>query len=77
MQRQRGRTTSVAKYIAEGWREDRCATCNGTGLAYARRGGERGPITGMEYCDACGGRGSTWRSPSGLRCSYPGGPWIR
>jgi len=77
MQRQRGRTTSASAYLAQGWRQQACPACRGSGLAYAHRdGAPRAPITGHERCRACAGRGSTWISPAGRRASYPGGPWL-
>jgi hypothetical protein len=77
MRRRGGRTTSAAAYLAQGWRQEACPQCAGRGVAYARRDGDpRRPITGMEFCKACDGRGSTWLSPQGYRAPYPGGPWM-
>jgi hypothetical protein len=76
MQQRRGRTTSVERYIAQGWREDKCPECAGRGIAYSHHDRDpRLPITGMERCRCCAGRGSTWISPAGRRCEYPGGPF--
>jgi len=77
MQRSHGRTIPISRYIEQGWREEKCASCGGRGIGYAHRNGDpRMPIVGHEYCKACSGRGSTWTSPGGRRCSYPGGPWL-
>jgi len=78
MRRTGGTVKSASAYVAQGWRELRCTACNGFGLSYAHRGNDpQMPITGMERCRACDGRGSTWRSPAGKPCSYPGGPFLR
>ena len=77
MRRTRGQTTHIQKYLSNGWRQEPCPHCSGRGLAYAHRDGNpQGPITGMERCRQCKGRGSTWRSPGGMRAAYPGGPWL-
>jgi len=77
MRQQRGRTTSSDQYRAQGWQEIRCERCNGTGLAYTHRDGDRRmPISGQERCRQCGGRGSWWRSPGGRHHSTPGGPYL-
>jgi len=77
MRAQRGRVTSASRYIEQGWTQQPCPACAGRGIAYSRRDGDRrAPITGHEQCRACAGRGSTWRSPGGLRCEYPGGPFV-
>ena len=76
-QQRGGRVTSVDRYIADGWRQDTCPDCGGRGIAYSHRDRDpRLPITGMERCRACAGRGSTWISPAGRRAAYPGGPWM-
>jgi len=77
MRRQRGRTTSVDEYTRQGWTQHPCTQCRGTGLAYAHRNDDpKMPIIGHERCRSCAGRGGWWRSPQGMRCSYPGGPWL-
>jgi len=76
MRRRTGTTISVGKYLAEGWRQDPCPACRGSGLAYARRPDAPMVVTGMERCRSCNGRGSTWISPQGRRAAYPGGPFL-
>jgi len=77
MRRRTGTTTSAARYIEQGWTEERCGECRGSGIAYAHRNRDpHMPIIGQERCRSCAGRGSTWRSPSGRPCAYPGGPWL-
>jgi len=75
MRQQRGRTTPISQYIAAGWKQEVCPHCAGRGLAYGRRY-EGGPISHMERCRACNGRGSSWRSPGGRRHATPGGPYL-
>jgi hypothetical protein len=79
MRQQRGgRTMTADQYRAAGWREERCPDCAGRGIGYAYRDRDpRLPIVGMEKCQTCGGRGSWWRSPNGVKCQYPGGPFQR
>jgi DnaJ-class molecular chaperone len=74
-QRQRGTRIPVSEYIRDGWTQDRCTACNGTGLAYVRTRPE-GPISAQERCRECRGRGSTWLSPAGRRAAFPGGPFL-
>jgi len=70
-QRERGRTTEASEYVRQGWREDRCGQCNGSGL---RPGAEYHSI--INRCPACSGMGATWISPQGRRCVSPGGRFL-
>lgn len=77
MRRQSGTRIPVAKYLSEGWKQQPCAACGGRGIGYAYHDRDpRKPISGMEMCKSCGGRGSVWTSPQGRRAAYPGGPWL-
>src|SRR5262249_995284 len=76
MRRHNGTRIPVAKYLREGWTQQACSACRGTGLNYIRPHADPGPISGQELCRQCQGRGSVWTSPAGRRASYPGGPWL-
>lgn len=57
------------KWIADGWRYEKCPDCNGHGLRHVCPGD-------VEECRTCGYEGRLWVSPTGRMAVYPGGPFL-
>jgi hypothetical protein len=58
----------------EGWRRERCCSCDGHGLvsSYTTDGSD---FLGAEECRHCTGTGTHWRTPRRRYVLYPGGPF--
>jgi DnaJ-class molecular chaperone len=57
----------------EGWRQERCFSCHGTGMVSSYSWAD---FEGPAECDMCHGSGAYWRTPKGRYVVYPGGPFI-
>ena len=59
--------------IANGWKQQTCEFCRGTGQECDYGNGE--DFYGPKECSNCGGGGSYWLTPKGRHIQYPGGPF--
>jgi len=58
---------------SQGWRNERCFSCYGTGMESDY--GWNCDFLGPKECGSCGGNGQYWVTPKGRHALYPGGPF--